>query len=50
MELAAGDVLFYEGDPSGCAFFIGTGTLEVEARQHGESKVVGIAHKVEIIS
>ncbi|MDV7339139.1 cyclic nucleotide-binding domain-containing protein [Terasakiella sp. A23] len=49
MELETGEVLFHEGDPSGCAFFIETGNLEVTARQYGETKVLGVARKGEIV-
>lgn len=49
MELQAGDILFHEGDPSGCAFFIEQGKMEVTIRKYGDVQVIGHAVSGEIV-
>lgn len=48
-ELADGDLLFAEGDPSGCAYFVESGVLEIFVIRDGLERDLGRATPGEIV-
>ncbi|MBC8288627.1 MAG: cyclic nucleotide-binding domain-containing protein [Nitrospinae bacterium] len=47
-NLKKGEIIFHEGNPSDCAYIIGTGSIEILENTPGGQKVLGILQDNEI--